>query len=359
MLLKRISVVGILLLSVACKPNPDKEPVATVNGDAITRKEFNEQVERNMARYRGQSNQLPPGIEQRIQESVLRRMIDDKVIEQKAKALEITVSEEEIGTKFTEHKGRFRTEQAFADYLKRSNNTEANMKDDLRRNLLRDRVVEKLSGPIEVLDDEVQKYYTENLERFKEKEQVRASRILIRVANNGSDADKKAAMKDAKKVQALAAKAGADFAALAKEYSKGPEAGRDGDLGWFSRGRMPPEFDEVAFKLQADKVSGVIETKMGYEIVKVWEKKAERQRPMTEVQENIKNSLLARKRNEKRREVLRTLKSEAKVEQKIKFDQQPAAAPGPRVASPTDGSENTPAPAPAPEAAPAPAQPGQ
>jgi hypothetical protein len=96
---------------------------------------------------------------------------------------------------------------------------------------------------------------------------------------------------------------------------------------------MPPEFDNVAFNLQAEQVSDVLETKTGFEVVKVWEKKAERQRPIDEVKENIKNSLLARKRNEKRREILRDLKANAKIEQLITFEQ-PAGATPPAVAGP-------------------------
>ena len=77
--------------------------------------------------------------------------------------------------------------------------------------------------------------------------------------------------------------------------------------------------DNAAFVLGKGAVSKVVETKLGYEIIKVWDKKAERQRPFEEVSNNIKNSLLARKRNEKRREVLRELKGGAEVEQFIKF----------------------------------------
>ena len=343
MLRRHIMFLGLCTLAFACKSSkPEAEAVAKVNGEVITKQEFTDQVERNMARYRGQSHQLPPGIEQRIQESVLRRMIDDEVIEQKAKAMGITVTDAEIEQKFKEHKDRFRTDQAFDDYLKRSNNTEANMKADLKRNLLRDRVVEQLSGNIDVTEEEIAKYYAENEARFRDKEQVRASRILVKIGGNGTDADKKAAMKEAKRIHGLVSKSGADFAAIAKEQSKGPEASRGGELGWFARGRMPPEFDEVAFKLGENKTSDVVETKLGYEIIKVWEKKPERQRPLEEVKENIKSSLLARVRNEKRRDVLRNLKAEAKVEQILKFDQPPATTTPPRAAAtPTEGAPGT------------------
>ena len=124
---------------------------------------------------------------------------------------------------------------------------------------------------------------------------------------------------EAKKIRAKAAKKDANFAAVARESSNGPEATRGGELGWLSRGRMPPEFDEVAFKLEPGQVSEVVKTRLGYEIIMVSEKKAERQRPFEEVQKNIENSLTARKRNQKRREVLRELKSTAQVDQLLEF----------------------------------------
>jgi parvulin-like peptidyl-prolyl isomerase len=241
---------------------------------------------------------------------------------------------EQVTKKFEEHKARFRTEEAFKQYLERSNNTPANMMDDLKRNLLRDRVVEKLSGAVDVKDDDVKKYYEENKTRFVEREQVRASRILVRVPFNAAAAESKKGEAKAKALLKQAKAKGADFAKLAKENSGGPEAARGGDLGWFTRGRFPPEFDQAAFALDANQLSGVVKTKLGYEVIRVAEKKPERQRPVEEVKENIRNSLMARKRNEKRREVLRTLKGEAKVEQLITFDRPTPQAVKPTAANP-------------------------
>ena len=336
-----LALVGLLTACSGQEAAPQAELVAKVNGEGITKSDFDTAVERNMARYKGKGHKLPPGIEVRIQESVLRRLIDDKVIALKATESQVVVTDAELDTKFQEHKARFRTEEAFQDYLKRSNNTETNMKQDLQRNMLRDRVVEKLSGAIEIGEEEVRKYYDENLKRFIQKEQVKASRILLRVSPKATDAEKAEAMKKAKAVRKKAAKKGADFAALAKEHSNAPEAGRGGALGWLSKGRMPPEFDKVAFELKPGAVSKVTETRLGYEVIFVEEQKAERQRPFDEVQANIKNSLVARRRNQKRREVLRELKATAQVDQIIKFDRpkpQTAAAAQPGEAAKKPGA---------------------
>ena len=92
MFAKRIVILTACVIGFACKTGvPESEIAAKVNDEAITKTDFNAQVERNMARYRGQNHQLPPSIEVRIKESVLRRMIDDKLIEQKAKSLGVDV----------------------------------------------------------------------------------------------------------------------------------------------------------------------------------------------------------------------------------------------------------------------------
>ncbi|HET6346541.1 MAG TPA: SurA N-terminal domain-containing protein, partial [Myxococcota bacterium] len=97
MLRKSILTTSIFLCLFACKSGvPDSEVVARVNGEAITKTQFQEIVDRNMARYSGQNHQLPPGIAARIQESVLRRMIDDTIVEQKAKTLKLEVTEPEV-----------------------------------------------------------------------------------------------------------------------------------------------------------------------------------------------------------------------------------------------------------------------
>ena len=327
--LKYAGVIAWVAVWSACKPGvPESELVAKVNAEGITKKDFDEAVDRNLARYKAQDQEVPAGVEARIRDGVLRRMIDDKVIEQKAKALGMTVSADELEAKFKEHKDRFRNEDGFNDYLKRSGNTVESMRDDLRRNLLRDRVVEQLSGSIDVTPEEVEKFYQDNQPRFVDKEQIKVSRILVRVPPNATDAEKKAAHKEAKELHAKAIKTGADFAEIAKNYAKTPESARGGDLGTLTRGRMSEEFDQVAFKLEPGKISDVVETKQGYEIIKVFEKRPETQKTLDEVKDSIQNQLLARKRNEKRRDVVRELKSDAKVEQFVTFDT--SAQMGPR-----------------------------
>src|SRR2546422_1696408 len=166
----------------------------------------------------------------------------------------------------------------------------------------------------EVKDDDVAEYYALHKEdKFTEPEQVRARHILIKVAADAGADAKAAARKKTEEVLAKV-KAGADFAALAKESSQDPgSAAKGGDLGLFPRGRMTPTFEEAAFALQAGGVSDVVETPFGFHVIKVEEHRPGGVKPLEAVHDEIADGLkqerslaLARKQAEEdRRQVAR------------------------------------------------------
>jgi peptidyl-prolyl cis-trans isomerase C len=90
--------------------------------------------------------------------------------------------------------------------------------------------------------------------------QVRASHILVKTEDQANDIMKRVT-------------AGEDFAALAKRFSKCPSGGKGGDLGWFGKGMMVPEFEKAAFESDEGKVVGPVKTQIGYHLIKVTGKK--------------------------------------------------------------------------------------
>lgn len=129
--------------------------------------------------------------------------------------------------------------------------------------------------------------YKAKPERFKSEEQVRARHILVA----GTDAESKA---KAEKILADI-KAGGDFASMAKEHSADKSnADKGGDLGFFTRGKMVPEFETAAFTLaKAGDVSGVVETKFGFHIIQLQEKKSAGVRPYDEVKADLVKEIIA------------------------------------------------------------------
>ena len=131
---------------------------------------------------------------------------------------------------------------------------------------------------------DMQRYYDDNKAQFSTPEKVQASHILLKTEGKDDAAVKKQAEEILAKV-----KGGGDFAALAKQYSEDTgSAVKGGDLGFFERGAMVKEFDDVAFSLEPNTVSDLVKTQFGYHIIKVTAKQlaststAEQARPQIE-----------------------------------------------------------------------------
>lgn len=152
---------------------------------------------------------------------------------------------------------------------------------------------EKISGAVVIDSAEVASYYEENKDNFKVPEQVRARHILIRrpepdTAGVKSEKERKRRIEEADRfaldrAQAVLQKAldGENWDSLAATYSEDKQnASSGGDLGFFMRGRMVPEFDSVAFSTPAGEITGPVSTKFGYHIIKVEEYKPESLKPL-------------------------------------------------------------------------------
>ena len=140
---------------------------------------------------------------------------------------------------------------------------------------------------------EVQKYYDENKSEFTQPAKVRARHILVKFTSGDRDSEKKAFEK-IQKIQKEAEKA--DFAALAKKYSEDTgSAKRGGDLDYFKRGVMVPEFEEVAFKHELNKVSAPVKSKFGYHLIKVLDRKEANTKELAAVQNDIAKKLYIKK----------------------------------------------------------------
>ncbi len=144
-----------------------------------------------------------------------------------------------------------------------------------------------LRSKITIPAADVQQAYNTNIEQYSQPEQVRASHILLKTEGKDDAAVKAKAEELLKK-----AKAGADFAELAKANSEDEGSAKNGgDLDFFGRGRMVPEFDQVAFTLQTGQISDLVKTQYGYHIIKVTDKKAASTRSIDEVRQQLTDQL--------------------------------------------------------------------
>ena len=161
----------------------------------------------------------------------------------------------------------------------------------MSRRILYSEYLKTLTDGLTVTDEEVAKYYEANKDTFMAPERIKAKHILVKTEE------------EAVNVKAELDK-GADWDELAKKYSTDKSnATRGGDLGYFSRGRMVKEFDDVAFSLEIGKIGGPVKTQFGYHLIKVEDKKPAEQQTLEQVDKQVRTKLLGVKREQKMDEV--------------------------------------------------------
>ncbi|MFY9580653.1 MAG: peptidyl-prolyl cis-trans isomerase, partial [Gaiellaceae bacterium] len=147
--------------------------------------------------------------------------------------------------------------------------------------------IEAMRAKVVVPAADIEKAYNSSIEQYTTPEQVRASHILLKTEGK-TDADVKAKAEGILKQ----AKAGADFAELAKKNSEDEQNAKNGgDLDYFGRGRMVPEFDEAVFAMQPGQISDLVKTQYGYHIIKLVDKKTAATRPLAEVRQQLSDQL--------------------------------------------------------------------
>jgi peptidyl-prolyl cis-trans isomerase C len=170
-----------------------------------------------------------------------------------------------------------------------------------------------------VTDEALHKIYDDAKKNMGGQEEVRARHILFRVANPNDAAGSKAA-EDKVKSTIARLKKGEDFATLASALTEDPSGKQSGgDLGYFTRDQMVPEFSEVAFRLAKGDISEPIKTQFGWHVLKVEDKRTREPPPFEQVRDQVE-SFAARKAQV---DFVTKLRADAKIERLDK----PAAAP--------------------------------
>jgi peptidyl-prolyl cis-trans isomerase C len=165
-----------------------------------------------------------------------------------------------------------------------------------------------------VSEDDIKIYYDGHKDEFKTSDMVRARHILIKVAPQSSEEEKKKAKVKAESVLKKI-KDDEDFAGLANNYSDDTSSKlTGGDLGFFARGKMVKPFEDAAFSLKPGEVSGIVETQFGYHIIKLEERKAASTEPLENVKERIQQKLLQDSMRSKVSEFIEKAVKDSKVE---------------------------------------------
>ena len=179
--------------------------------------------------------------------------------------------------------------------------------------LAQEYVNRKLAGVGKITDEELQKYYDGHKPEFLDPATVKAQHILVKVDQKAKPEEAAAAMSKAMEIRKELDQGG-DFAKLAEKYSDDPGSkSRGGDLGFFTRERMVPEFSKAAFSQKIGEISQPVRSTFGYHIIRVTDKKEEKQINFKEAKPRIQSTLENQKRKDALNKEIDRLKKKYKV----------------------------------------------
>lgn len=342
--------------------------VARVNGKEILQKDIdlimnNLVLPQLSARNGGQ--EISAEEKQRYEQNVLQQLIGQALVMELAAEWNITADEATVNQRVEDAKGRFpdmteeqlrqlvETEVTFQKTIERvqaEKATEMAVTDEEVRQAYeqqKEQIANQVASQIAQVQQKLQedpseeeKQMLENqlkmLEQqqeqgpFSEPAQVRASHILVsvdEVADDATEEEHAAAARQKEEAKAkiddllAQVKGGSDFAEVASQNSDCPSGQQGGDLNFFTRGQMVKPFEDVAFALDVGEISDVVETRFGYHIIKVTDKKEQREVPYEELKERFKEALTQQKVNNGMNAWFNELRSSANIE----IMEQPAA----------------------------------
>lgn len=276
----------IIPLFLIIKSSPAKEIIdgvlAVVNGDVITLSDFTK-------RLPSQNTNITPQEEKKI----LNQMIDQKLLEQEAEKLGISVTDSEIDAAIDSIKSRFNlSEEQMEQVMKKENLTPEGFREQWKLQLLSNKIMgSRIRGQIAVTDDEINKYYEENYGETESLEEAKIAHILI---SYDSATGEQKAREEAEQVAVLA-KSGKDFGTLAKEHSDDTfSAARGGELGYFSKGDLVQSLEGAVEATPVGGIVGPIESPAGFHVIKVLDKKTAI-KSLDEVREEIREKIYREK----------------------------------------------------------------
>jgi peptidyl-prolyl cis-trans isomerase C len=298
-----------------------EDAVARVNGQLVSRAEFDEVVESNIARYEMQSGQEFDQSERPLLErQVLDGLITRTVLEQETERLDIVVEEERFQQTLGQFLSQFPNESAYQMALEQQGFTEEQFEEELRRQMVIEELIRsQVYDQVEVQEEAMREFYDANPQYFQQPEQVAARHIILTTEDNPSEDERAALEAELAGIREEIVN-GAEFGEMARTHSQGPSGPSGGSLGVFGRGQMVPEFEDQAFSLEVGEVSDVFETQFGYHIVQVTERVPATTLSFEESREQIRQFLTEAERNEGAQQYVEELRAAATVEELISLD---------------------------------------
>lgn len=292
---------------------PAGQVVARVNGVELHGDVLNDYVKAVLPDFSFHGT-VKPELLNTYRKAALDRMVLHELIYQEGMRRHTTVPPAKIEAEVNEMRRMYRTPEAFEHDLSRRGFTIDQLRAQIKHNMIIAAVIRHdVTARLIVPDRQVRDYYQNNLNRYREPAKVKMREILI---PPGADAAKQAADIRA---QAGAKNTSANFDLLAGKFSRDDYRVMGGEVGWKHRGSMDPDIEMAAFSLAPGQISPVFQTKTGYHILRVEEKRNAHLVPFTEVRKKIREQLISEKKMKLSQALHDRVYRDAKVELLAKF----------------------------------------
>lgn len=248
----------------------------------------------------------------------VNELIIKELINQEAQKRKIEVTEKDVNNALAEIAEKLGGKDKLESSLTLNNIKMEDLKSNIQMDIMTRKLVENVAGNVNTSDKEINDFYQKNkASKFTNPDLVRASHILISTSETGTGnkADVAKAQAKAEKILAQIKANPGSFNELASKNSEDPtSAVKGGDLGFFGKKDMVPEFAKTAFSLTPGTVSGLVKTQFGFHIIKVTDRKKAGITPLAEVKSEIDKYLSERKKITVMQKMIEGAKNSAKIE---------------------------------------------
>jgi peptidyl-prolyl cis-trans isomerase C len=290
------------------------EKVAVVNGTAVSRAEFDRELNRVQRQLINNGRAIDTVTLKELQTGVLDSLIGRELLYQESKKKGIRAADADVNKEMEAFRKQFADDTAYRDTLIAMNLSEEDIRLQIEKGMTIQKYIEKeYLEKVTVTDTELMTAYERNVNAFKQPEVVRASHILSAVDANAPKAKKDEARKKIDGVRDRLNRGG-DFEKIARESSDCPSKEKGGDLGYFRRGQMVKPFEDSAFALKTGQTSGIVETPLGFHIIKTTDHKPETILSYEQVKDNLRQLIRQDRAQKEAGDYIKKLREKAKVE---------------------------------------------
>ena len=317
--MKQLMMTAVLCLAVSAGAQAgDVDTAALVNDTVITRQRVQHSVEALMqAKRLNYGGITHPAQYKEMERQVLDELIAQELLWQEANRQGFAATGAELEQTLEQVRKRYSSDEAYLADLRQGGFTADSFKEDLGRQIaVRHFIEETLAKRISISEQDIHDAYIANQAQLVQPEQVKARHILIAVAPTADDTAIAEARVTIKGVLEEA-KAGADFAELAKRYSQDPTAAQGGELGFATRGMFVKPFEDAVFALKVGELSDSVRTRYGFHVIKLEARLDERPLTEGEAAPQVRRYLTSKKLQEVVQEEVRSLRAKGYVDVKL------------------------------------------